>query len=331
MPAALTARLRNNALVVNTLFVLVALLFSYYFASLRLAKPEWERCSLDVMVAGTANTPFQYRVLVPWIVGWFADHLLPLPFIRTPRGLAFLIEIGSTFFLLVSFRRFLGFFFANPGLRTLLSLTLLLVLPFNFLMPRMYPFWLVYDMPSLLFFTLGLILIHERRWVLYYPLFLAATFNRETTCFLTLIYMFTAAGKDKPGRITLHCLAQFLIWMAIKQTLGHLYAANPGAGLAVFNIGTNVREILLHPQILIQLASSIGYLWLPVMLYWPLIGNAFLKRACLVGPVFLVAMALIANLPEVRIYGEMIPLFLPAFLLILKELFKSEPAVPPSP
>ena len=174
-------RALSSPLLAHVLFLVVAGAFSYYFASLYFAKPEWGPCSLATLIQGKGNTPFQYRALVPWIVGWAARHVLPLPGIGTPQGLAFVIEIASTFALLVAFRYYLGFFFRGAALGTLLAFSLVLVLPFNYLLPLHYPFRLAYDIPSVLVFTLGLILIYRRSWLWYYILFVVGTFNRETT------------------------------------------------------------------------------------------------------------------------------------------------------
>lgn len=309
---------RGSILAIHIMFWAVVALYAYYFASLRFAKPEWGPCSLEMLAAGKGNTPFQYRVLVPWIVQWASLHILPLPGIGTGRGLAFIVEIGCTFGLVVAFRRYLAFFF--PGLlsRTLLTFSLLLVLPFNLVIPRIYPFWLVYDVPAVLFMTLGLILIYRRQWWTYYPLFVLATLNRETTCFLTLIYLLTAFDRDRPAKLAAHAVAQAGIWLAIKIGLSHLYADNPGAGFAVKNLMTNLHNMTTDPGCVLVTISSLGFLWLPVLLFYRRITDDFVRRACLAAPIFLLAMFLVANVPEVRLYAEMIPVILPAFLLILK-------------
>jgi hypothetical protein len=309
---------------IRIMFWAVAVLFAYYFASLRFAKPEWGPCSLEMLSEGKGNTPFQYRVLVPWIVHWASLHVLPLPGIGTGRGLAFIIEIGCTFGLVVAFRHYLGYFFRGLASRTLLTSSLLLVLPFNLIIPRIYPFWLVYDVPAVLFMTLGMILIYRRQWWIYYPLFVLATFNRETTCFLTLIYLLTAFDRDRPVKLAAHAIAQAGIWFGIKTWLGHLYAANPGAGFAVKNLMTNLHNMTTDPACVMVTLSSMGFLWLPVLVYYRRIGDPFVRRSSLIAPVFLFAMFLVANVPEIRLYAEMIPVVLPAFLLILKDAMTEE-------
>ncbi len=356
------------------MFIGIAALFALYFGSIRFARGEWDQVPFETVVAGKALTPFQYRVLVPWVVGWAEHHVLPLPGIATGRKLAFLIEVGSIFGLLLVFRQYLVKFISPPSAASLLALTLLLILPFNYRISGMWMFWLWYDMPSLFLFTLGLLLLHEKKWWLYYPVFVLATLNRETSCFLTVIYVLTAVGvaKSTPspqpsplegegadgdakhplpprpflsavalakeegervgvrgspwranlGTIAAHTAAQLVIWLAIKVALSRLYAGNPGAGASLNNTMSNLKVLLTEPNLTLVLLSSLGYLWIPVLLYYPLVENRFVSRACLAAPLFLAVMFVSGNLPELRIYGEMIPVILPAFLLIVVKMVR---------
>jgi hypothetical protein len=240
-------------------------------------------------------------------------------------------------------------------------------------------FWLWYDMPSLFLFMLGLLLLYEKKWWLYYPVFILATLNRETSCFLTLIYAVTISltpalfpkgrgcrggspspqpsplrgegaedrrlfsssglvgegaedrlfsspsplggeGRGEGGKwrpYLAHITVQFAIWLAIKLFLSHLYAGNPGVGTSMNNTVSNFKVLVTQPQMVLVLLSSIAYLWIPVWLYFGSIKNLFVRRACLVTPLFFAVMFVSGNLPELRIYGEMIPVILPAFLLIV--------------
>ncbi|MDD5550607.1 MAG: hypothetical protein PHS34_04980 [Candidatus Omnitrophica bacterium] len=185
-------------------------------------------------------------------------------------------------------------------------------------------------MPSILFFTLGLILLYKKDWSKYYILFIVATFNKETACFLTFIYLFTAIGKTKPGKIAFHCFLQLVIWLAIKYFLYRLYAANPGPGLfEINNIDINVSHLTRNVAWLLNLRNypivffkSMGFIWVPTLLGYSLIKDEFIKRSLWVVFPFLGGMMFVANIYELRIYGEIIPLVLTAFLLITREFFR---------
>ena len=310
----------TSDLVATTVFVLVAAAFAYYFASIRLVRGEWDKVPLEALIAGRALTPFQYRALVPWVLGILQDHVLPLPGLGSVRAVAFVFESGAIFLLLLTLRLYLGCFVRDRSQCSLLSLVFVLVLPFNYSLSNMWTFWFVYDMPSVLFFTIGLVLLYKRRWLPYYAVFVLATFNRETTCFLTLIYALTAWGKDGKARIAGHVLLQAAFWFAIKLVLLQLYRTNPGAGLSLNNVASNLRGLAQEPVRIAVLLSSLGYTWLPVLVLHKRIPDPFLRRACLAGPAFLAVMLVSGNLAELRIYGEMLPVFVPAFLVAIHSI-----------
>jgi hypothetical protein len=316
--------LRTNKWVSYAMFVGVALVFSFYYANLRLCQDEWESggVTLETMCAGEARTPFQYRVLVPAVVAFADKHLLPLPGIGSARGLAFFIEMGSVFLFLLAFRYYLGLFLPKVA-SALLGFVALMVLPFNYVLTPLWDFYLCYDTPSVMFFTIGLILLYKRVWWAYYLLFPLATINRETTCFLTVVYLATSLGRDKLWKIGLHCGAQLAIWLAVKIPLYYLYADNPGGEVGKYYIVSNLTAFVAEPRRLPILLSSLGFCYVPVAIYFPLIKDLFVKRALVVAPLFLLGMVIKANVPEIRIYGEMIPVIVPAFILIAVELLRA--------
>jgi len=79
-----------NKMIPELLFLVVAGLFSYYFASLHIMKPEWEPASFQKLVEGTAQTPFQYRILIPFLVHNLMNFsIVPVLFVQTARGLCY--------------------------------------------------------------------------------------------------------------------------------------------------------------------------------------------------------------------------------------------------
>jgi hypothetical protein len=299
-------------------FCVAAALFAVYFGSMRFARGEWDQVPFESVVAGKAVTPFQYRVLVPWTVGFAEKTVLPLPGIANGRKLAFLIEVASIFLTLLAFRLYIGAIVRKEPLASLLAWSGMFIIPFNYWLSGMWMFWMWYDMPSLLFFTLGLWLLRERVWWGFYPVFVLGTLNRETTCFLTMVLVLTEWGGDKwIRRVVPHVLTQAAIWVGIKWLLFVMYRHNPGVGLSLNNLGSNIEVLTHNPYRLFIFLSSLAYLWLPVTLFFPLIGDKFVRRACLVGVPFLAVMLVSGNAPELRIYGEMIPVVLPAYILIV--------------
>src|SRR5206468_2339407 len=150
--------------------------------------------------------------------------------------------------LAFAFRRYLSLFVVDPSdarLVSVMALTIYAVLPFNYFNAPYYP----YDVPSVLFFTVGLLLIHGGGWIWYYPLFVLATFNRETSIFLVVAAVLAWFDRYSRGRLALLAGSQLAIWIAIKSLLWFLYRHNRwlGYGLYQFQLKVNLLTLLDSP------------------------------------------------------------------------------------
>jgi hypothetical protein len=85
----------------------------------------------------------------------------------------------------------------------------------------------------------------------------------------------------------------------------------------------------MDPISLFQVVSSLGFLWIFPLLGWRWLEEPFLRKACLVVPLFAGALFFVGNVQEIRIYGEMIPVVLPAALLIMGRMFVQNEAIEP--
>lgn len=303
--------------------VAIALLSLYFTDMHFMFCEEAKRASLSSLLAGSADLPTQYRALVPWLVSSLVP--LKLPFLESPVRLFKVIEFLSTFFLFIAFRYYISLFIKSRLLSSLFSLVLFVLLPYQYIFYSWslgaiyYPF----DIPSVLFFTLGLSLLYKKNWYLYYPVFIIATFNRETTVFLTLIYLVTAFEKNKIAPVLLHCTAQAVIWLSVKMWLAFLYGNNPGPGYFVNFFYVNLA-VAANPVNIARIASSFGFVWVAVVFYFKLITDEFVKRSLAVVVPFFMGMFIAGNITELRIYGEMLPVVLSAFLLIANNLLQAE-------
>jgi hypothetical protein len=176
-----------------------------------------------------------------------------------------------------------------------------------------------------------LIFMYQRKWHIYYIVFVLATFNRETTCFLTVIYLFTSIKREKLNRIIYHCCAQLIIWVIIKAILFILFYNNPGQnGFEWYHMNSNVTHLSTNISFFSNLKNypfffgNLGFIWIPVLFYYRLIKIEFVKRSLLVIFPFFIGMLFVANIDELRIFGELIPVFLIAFLIILKSYLKTQ-------
>jgi hypothetical protein len=272
--------------------------------------------SPEALAAGTASTPYQYRVFVPWLVRGALEAGLIRP--DSQMAAFALIQLVSLVSLAFVFRRYLSLFIADRTLAAIVALTIYAILPFNFFNAPYYP----YDIPSILFFTLGLLLIHARRWVWYYPLFVIATFNRETSIFLVVATVFALFDSYRWRTLALLAGSQLAIWVAIKALLWMLYSENRwlGYGLYEFQLKVNLLTLLNHPIKGVIALATWGCLWLAVVLWHRRIRDVFLRRNLWTVPVFIAAMFVVGFVIELRIYGEVLPIVLAAFWVVFLDL-----------
>jgi hypothetical protein len=301
-------------------YVALVLAFGTFFGLSHLQQRQWEPVSLERMVAGTALTPMQYRVLFPWTL-----RALNL-FVESPgvsiHRFSQVVEIGSTILLLLVSRMLLKKAGLNHTEASWGSFLPALMLPFHYLLPA-HSYYYVYDIPAVLFFALGLLLLHDRNWRYFYPLFALATLNRETSCFLALVYVLVALWRDPWRQFAVHVLAQTAIWVGIKTGLLYVYGANTSPEYADHlnlykdSLRTNLEYLAQVGTPTLVLASVFAFCWIPVLLLADAIPSGFVKRALMVVPLFLVAMFYVGEIQELRIYGELIPIVSTASVLLV--------------
>jgi len=103
---------RNKRLRINIIFLVVAIILSFYFVQLRFtANIRMTHASAVKLAQGVAWTPYQYRALIPW----FVSFLVRLPFVRPDAtiGVYRLTEFILLLALVISFRYYLSFFFRS--------------------------------------------------------------------------------------------------------------------------------------------------------------------------------------------------------------------------
>jgi len=299
-------------------------LYSLFFTVNHLALGDWAPASLRRLMDGTAITPMQYQVLVPWMAR-IMDPLLPaLPNINHLNAIEFILEFGAVFGLLAVFLWgtycLLGDAYPEEDKRLfrlimlwLAFLFFTIALPFHYLTPRIllkafYP----YDIPAVVFFMIGCVAALRGQMLLFYTAFIVGTVNRETTCFLT-VFLLLVAWRTRPKKALLfHAVAQAILWLGIKAWLFHLYARNTDpayctvGGLFKNSVYANTQLYFL--AIWALLPSVYGFLWIPLLLVWRHIRSDSLKRGIWLVPIFHVAMFVPGELLELRIYAEMLPL-----------------------
>jgi hypothetical protein len=282
----------------NFFYFCCALLFTLiYFNS----TVEYDRATLEALANFKAATPFQYRILVPYMVH-IAHQIVPI----NVKHLYLVIILFFTLLLLIAFRRFM-LQFLTKKYAGLCSLILLYPLFWNYCATRTY----IYpsDIPAVFFFVLGIFFIYREKWIPYYLVFIVGSFNRETICFLTFAYLFTTFGKHGIKKMALHTTAQLAIWLLIRKLLAELFFSGYGARIfeARQSMKLFLRSILNPSPYGMLFLFSFGFIWLLIPLAWKK-QPAYFKRLLLVLIPFFIGMAIVGDLTETRIYSELIPI-----------------------
>jgi len=263
---------------------------------------QLETATIEMFAAGTADQPFAYRVLMPWLMGWTnrlngVDDLM-----LTDIGLRVLVLFG----LMVLMRRWLRHF-VDPLLADIGPLLLGAMLPGTFVW-----YW-PYDFSGILVWTVCLLALVERRYALYLAVFTLGTFNRETTFFLIGVFAVTQWGTLGARRTSRWVGVQGAIFAAIF--IGLRLAIHPADGEAVEwhlfkNAGLLVGLRCAFPfESWMIMLSALGFFWLLAPWHWSR-KSVFLRRASWIMPVHALAILVTGRLVEPRLWNEWIPIVL---------------------
>ena len=304
------------------LLYLLFALASVYWVQVRFERAEeFYGSREDRLIAGTAHLPHQYRDLVPAVVRLLVAHT-PL---TAHKGFR-LVEGLFFFATLCAFRPFLvSVCGARPDAPPAIALSLLYPLAFTFALPP----WLPrepFDTPAVFFLMVLLLLAQRRQWALFYPLFIAATVNRETSL-LAIVYCAAdlwRAGLPR-GRLLAHLAAQGALWVGVKAWLWWLYGHNLNYGNSLFaamflrNLG-----ILAHPANWPRLASVFGYALVLLALRPRDAWRALAPPLWAVAGFYALVVLGVGLLTEIRVMGDVLPL---AWAAVLRVYFE-RPAAP---
>ena len=324
--------------------LVTSVIFTYYYF---LYTHEYPPGSAERIANFTADKVFQTRLLIPII----ADSLVPLiPLLKlilqwiVPYPIDYhvilqIMNVIAVFLLLVLIPKFLKCL----GTKTSHWLTLIILIPISW----NYIFingvidgaglYYCYDIPSLTFFTIGLIFFIKNKWGWFYLSFILATLNRESSCFISLggfLLLVNLSDYNLKYFLTenkillFHIVIQATIWVSIKILMHHIFKNNPG-------------EFFEEPHSMVHFLSGIGndqnhwamenaawYLtlfmgiWLlPVILYKYLSPQG--RRFLYVGIIYLIVLIFRSNMMETRVYNELnVVLAVSSIICIHKIFFK---------
>jgi hypothetical protein len=183
-----------------------------------------------------------------------------------------------------------------------------------------------YDLPTLVFFCWAIVFFLQKKFFLFYLTFLVGSFNRESTCFITIAIF--ALQLRIPNQLKfvnlfyynkklfIHCLYQSLLWFGIKNLLEYIFRNNPGSFYEkTFSINNFFQDMWKglpswpfldtstfwgNPRSFLSLFACT---WVVLPLIWQNIPTQSKKLLWIIPP-YLVGAILYANLMESRVYHE---------------------------
>ena len=175
-----------------------------------------------------------------------------------------------------------------------------------------------YDIPSLAFYSIGLIFFLKNSWFWFYLIFIFANLNRESACFISLSGFLLQLKLYKNPKLFLrlnqnliiHIVTQAILWIFIRSTLSWIYRGNPGLffeephSMTIFLAGIWNGNSHWAMQNAAWFSTLFAGIWLiPVIGFNKL--SSYGKKLILVGVVYLISLYFRSNMMETRVYNEL--------------------------
>jgi hypothetical protein len=242
-----------------------------------------DRTNLERTIAGTADRPFCYRVLVPWVTAavarlvpqelgekvcaqparWMVCRFMPPdPATRAPyfalAGLLFASILAYAVLIGSMYRRLFAGSELSRWLAAAGSLIVVLATVYAGCCGHIYDFTML-----ALFAGMVWTLLFERLR-LFLVLFCISCWTKETTILVTFAYFAIYWDRLPRQRFLLHLAVQFVAFVAAYATVKWLYAHNPGGALEHWygqEVTWLARKFVLKVSLLVSAAVAIGFKW----------------------------------------------------------------------
>ncbi|MCW8803405.1 MAG: hypothetical protein OQK57_03320, partial [Ignavibacteriaceae bacterium] len=303
----------------------------------------YERAMFSEMVYGTAWKPFVYRTLLPTTVRLISEVIPESIHYRVSEKVEgsksmmlvlgkfkweseyiteYIIALILMYFSLLGFiyvfRKLFDEIYASPlWFKNLISIIMLLALPTMF---QYYSY--LYDFPTLLLFTLGLLLLSQRKWNYFLVLFFIACFNKETIILLTMIFAIHFYKDDKVKRKLYYQLiaVQLIIFGVVKILLYTLFNNNPG-GFVEFHLID--RNYLLFNGYSLMTFVTLLIVLLSIFNKWNE-KPKFLKDSLWIALPLLILTLFLGFFDELRDYYEVFPVVVLLISLNIAKILGAE-------
>jgi hypothetical protein len=294
------------------IFSVSAVIAYGYFS--RIDRPNYElRLELhNQIIAGTAPSPYRYRILVPLIAEFFT-HVLS---VVLPIKVAFLLSYAIYDLLAVFLSLTILFFWLRTWFNREQALIGVLFVAGTMpiaLQDHWFQPWSLLE-PGL--FSAALLAIHRHRYQLLLLLVVLASLNRETAVFIAFAFLMTIDVKNllnirskNERKKMLLVSTLFLVYGAIFMGLRYFYGSAPHVETIKGLLAKNTTKSSLF-YTFVNGSLFLGGLWVFAFLgfkYAP----GFIKRVSLVIPFYLIAVMVWGVWKEVRLLMPLYPILVP--------------------
>ena len=296
---------------------IVALVFTqYYFL---LTNEYYPPAYADKIASFQADKVFQKRFLVPVAANFISENT-PLCF---DKSLKFVTAL-SAFGLLYYFNKLLKIHI-NRTFSQFWCIVLLMPVSWNYMFIN--SIYHAYDIPTLYFYIFCLYLFLSKKYFLFYIIFLVATLNRESTCFISISIALLLSKFNSDHRLKenfrrnfgliIHLLSQAILWFLtvllidylVRDSPGQSYEATYSMQVFIANMWNgytswpflDAESFFGNPRSFITL---FGCTWLLIPFVWKYIPKDY-KKLLLLIPIYMIPAILYANLMETRVYHEL--------------------------
>lgn len=214
------------------------------------------RSTLAKMMAGTADRPFVYRVLVPFVIRQISTWT-SLPANAAALGVMWLSLAGFA----LAFRILCKRFVSEPILAETAVLLGLVGLYFSFYFGK------IYDSTILCLFTLELVLMESRQWRAYMLIFPIACLVKETTALLGLVFALHFFRILERRTFWSLLAGQAGVFLVIRLVITWVFRNNPGNALE-FHLPDHIKAFQSQPiffslwlLLLVLVAAATAYGW----------------------------------------------------------------------
>lgn len=179
----------------------------------------------------------------------------------------------------------------------------------------------IYDPSTLFLFTISVVFICRRRYLFFYPMFVLAALNKETTVLLIGIFFLHEFETMKRLTLARHLVFQSTLWAGIRGLIAFRFRGNPGSFLEF--------HLLDHTLVIFQNLRQLAYVMIVaafvavVILYGWKSNPRFVQRSFffILGTQVLIA-AFFGFVEEIRAYYEVFPFVFLLGLSTMTDIFE---------